>query len=519
MEWLSDPTVWLGLLTLVVLEIVLGIDNLIFIAILANKLPPRLRDRARLLGLAVACLMRIALLASISWIMGLTDPFLTMAAMEFSWRDIILIGGGVFLLVKATLEMHDRLEAAPHAAADVDAPGRFWPVVAQIIVLDAVFSLDSVITAVGMVDQLPVMMAAVVIAVGVMLLASGPLTNFVNAHPTVIVLCLGFLLMVGLVLIVDGLGYHIPKGYLYSAIGFSVLIESFNQLAMRNRRRWAETIPLRQRAADAVLRMIGGVPVFATTYRGPEAGTGALPETSRSDVFTPTEREMVRGVLLLADRSVQSIMTPRADITWIDAADAKNEMLAVVRGSTHRHFLVSRTTVDGIVGVARRADIVEYCLDPGAQDFGRIVREPMTIHEDASILDTLRRFKQTPGEIAVVIDAYGVLQGIVTHTDVLEAIAGQLPAAAQDEPEVQDLGGGLLSMDGAMAIHQAQARLGIELPAGEFNTLAGFILFLFDRVPQVSEQAEWGGWRFEVAELSGMRVSRVLARRVAPANN
>ena len=517
MEWLTDPTIWFGLLTLVVLEIVLGVDNLIFIAILANKLPPRLRDRARVLGLAVACLMRLALLASISWIMGLTAPLLTVASMELSWRDIILIGGGGFLLVKATLEMHDRLEAAPHAAAEVAAPGRFWSVVAQIVVLDAVFSLDSVLTAVGMVDELPVMMAAVVIAVVAMIAASGPLTKFVNGHPSVIILCLGFLLMVGLVLIVDGLGYHIPKGYLYSAIGFSVLIESFNQLALRNRRRWAETVPLRQRAADAVLRFIGGVPVLAPASPAAPADAGLLPDGMRPEVFTPTEREMVRGVLLLAERSVQSIMTPRADVMWIDAAAAKDAMLGVVRGSTHRHFLVSRGTVDIIVGVARRADVVEFCLDPNAHQFSRVVREPLTIHEDASILDTLRLFKQTPVEVAIVMDAYGVLQGIVTHTDVLEAIAGHL-AARQEQPEVRDLGDGLLSLEGAMAIHEAQARLGIELPAGQFNTLAGFILFLFDRVPEVGAHVLWDGWRFEVAELDGMRVSKVLVRRRVPAH-
>ncbi|HSC06607.1 MAG TPA: TerC family protein [Steroidobacteraceae bacterium] len=516
MEWLTDPTIWIGLLTLVVLEIVLGIDNLIFIAILANKLPPSMRDRARVLGLTVACFMRLALLASITWIMGLTEPFLTIATIELSWRDVILIGGGAFLLVKATLEMHDRLEAAPHEAAEVSARGRFWPVVAQIIVLDAVFSLDSVITAVGMVDQLPVMMAAVVIAVAVMILASGPLTAFVNAHPTVVVLCLGFLLMVGLVLIVDGLGYHIPKGYLYSAIGFSVLIESFNQLAQRNRRRWAESMPLRQRAADAVLRMIGGVPVFASASGAPQAtATTLVPETIRSDVFTPAERDMVRGVLLLGERSVQSIMTPRADVVWIDANAAKETLLAVVRASTHRHFLVSRGTVDNVLGVARRADIVEFCFDPSAHEFSRIVREPVAVQEEATILDTLRLFKQTPIEIAIVLDAYGVLQGIVTHTDVLEAIAGELPVATQDEPKVRDLGDGIMSMDGAMAIHAVQARLGIEVPAGQFNTLAGFILFLLDRVPRVGEYVDWGGWRFEVAQLSGNRIGKVLARRTS----
>ena len=178
------------------------------------------------------------------------------------------------------------------------------------------------ITAIGMVDELPVMMAAVVIAVAAMIAASKPLTRFVNAHSTLIILCLGFLLMVGLVLIVDGLGYHIPKGYLYSAIGFSVLIESFNQLALRNRRKWAAEFPLRQRTADAVLRLLGGVPVSAPPASAEAVGTPTS-DGSREALFTPAEMEMVRGVLLLAERPVQSVMTPRGDVIWIDADDTK----------------------------------------------------------------------------------------------------------------------------------------------------------------------------------------------------
>ena len=261
MEWLTDPTIWVALLTLSVLEIILGIDNLIFIAILADKLPPYRRDRARVIGLSIALLMRLGLLASISWVMSLTAPLFTVFGLEISWRDLILVLGGVFLLIKATIEIHERLEAGPHEHADSVAQAGFWPVVAQIVALDAVFSLDSVITAIGMVDEIYVMMAAVVIAMIVMIVASKPLTKFVNAHPSLIILCLGFLLMVGFVLVADGLGYHIPKGYLYAAIGFSVVIEAFNQLALRNRRKWAASIPRRQRTADAVLRLLGGVPV------------------------------------------------------------------------------------------------------------------------------------------------------------------------------------------------------------------------------------------------------------------
>ena len=233
MEWIADPTIWLGLTTLVILEIVLGIDNLIFIAILADKLPPSERDRARVVGLVLALLMRLALLASISWLVTLTAPLFTVFEHPFSGRDLILFAGGLFLLFKGTMELHERLEGGDEHQGGSKLYAGFWPVVAQIVVLDAVFSLDSVITAVGMVDHLAIMMIAVVIAVLCMLLAADPLANFIDNNPTVVMLALGFLLMIGTVLIAEGFGAHVPKGYIYTAMAFSAGVEGLNMLARK----------------------------------------------------------------------------------------------------------------------------------------------------------------------------------------------------------------------------------------------------------------------------------------------
>src|SRR5690606_7549134 len=213
MELLLDPTMWIGLLTLVVLEIVLGIDNLIFIAILADKLPPEQRDRARVIGLSLALIMRLALLSAISWMFKLTEPLFSAGPFSFSGRDLILILGGFFLVFKGTMEMHERVEGKTHSISGSRMYASFWVIVTQIVVLDAVFSLDAVITAVGMVDHLAVMMAAVIIAIGIMLVASKPLTRFVGRHPTVVILCLGFLLMIGFALVAEGFGFKVPKGY------------------------------------------------------------------------------------------------------------------------------------------------------------------------------------------------------------------------------------------------------------------------------------------------------------------
>jgi predicted tellurium resistance membrane protein TerC len=236
-EWLTDPQIWASLLTLTVLEVVLGIDNLIFLALVAARLPPAQQTRARQAGLLIALGTRLALLAMISWIMRLTAPVLAVAGHAFSWRDLILIGGGLFLLYKGTQEIHARIEGeGEHKAAPEQHPS-FGGTILQIGLLDIVFSLDSVITVVGMANQFPIMIAAVAIAMGVMLLASGPVSGFVNRHPTVKMLALSFLLLIGMTLIADGFGAHVPKGYIYAAIGFSILVEVLNQLAGRRRRR------------------------------------------------------------------------------------------------------------------------------------------------------------------------------------------------------------------------------------------------------------------------------------------
>ncbi|KAB0665105.1 TerC family protein [Oryzomonas japonica] len=228
MEWLTDPQVWLALATLTALEIVLGIDNIIFISILAGKLPAHKQERARLVGLGLAMFIRIGLLFSLTWLMGLTKPFFSVLGNAISGRDLILIAGGLFLLGKSTMEIHGKLEGEGEHAASGRAGTTFGGVIVQILMLDIVFSLDSIITALGMANKLAVMVAAVVIAVGFMMLFSGAISAFVERHPTIKMLALSFLLLIGVSLIGDGLDMHIPKGYIYFAMAFSVMVEMLN---------------------------------------------------------------------------------------------------------------------------------------------------------------------------------------------------------------------------------------------------------------------------------------------------
>jgi len=227
-EWMTTAEGWIALVTLTVLEIVLGIDNIVFISILAGKLPAHERDRARKTGLSLAMFIRILLLLSITWVMGLTRPLVAPFGHEISGRDLILLVGGLFLLAKSTHEIHDKLEGGGEGPGATPRAARFSGVLIQILLLDIVFSLDSVITAVGMADDVTIMIAAVVIAVGVMLLSAGAISAFVERHPTVKMLALSFLLLIGMSLIGEGFGQHIPKGYIYFAMGFSVFVEMIN---------------------------------------------------------------------------------------------------------------------------------------------------------------------------------------------------------------------------------------------------------------------------------------------------
>ena len=238
MSWLGDPNAWAALLTLTALEIVLGIDNLIFISITADRLPKHQQARARNIGLALALIMRLALLASIAWIVGLQAVVFELMGKGFSWRDIILIAGGFFLLYKGTIEIHDQIEGRAHEISTGEAAQTtFARAIASILLLDVVFSLDSVITAVGMADDIWVMSTAVIIAVIVMLVANGPVSRFVNAHPTVKMLALSFLILIGMVLVADGFGFHVPKGFVYAAIAFSIGVEALNMLARKKSRK------------------------------------------------------------------------------------------------------------------------------------------------------------------------------------------------------------------------------------------------------------------------------------------
>ncbi|CCG87470.1 TerC family protein [Erwinia piriflorinigrans] len=510
MEFLLDPSIWVGLLTLIVLEIVLGIDNLVFIAILADKLPPKQRDKARLIGLSLAMVMRLGLLSLISWIVTLTRPLFSLGDFSFSGRDLILLAGGLFLLFKATMELHERLENREMHGGGNKGYASFWSVVVQIVILDAVFSLDAVITAVGMVNNLPVMMTAVVVAMGVMLLASKPLTNFVNAHPTVVVLCLSFLLMIGLSLVAEGFGFHIPKGYLYAAIGFSILIELFNQIARRNFVRHQERRPMRARTAEAIQRLMGGRRQNESHNSESSEVTTVMPQ----EAFKDEERYMINGVLTLASRSVRSIMTPRGEISWVDATLPVDAIRIQLLDTPHSLFPVCRGELDEIVGVVRAKELL-VALDHGV-DVATFAAAtpPIIVPETLDPLNLLGVLRRAKGSFVVVTNEFGVVQGLITPLDVLEAIAGEFP----DEDETPDIiadGDGWL-VKGGTDLHSLQHLLDnqdLVKPEDDHASLAGLLIEQKGQLPKPGDVIELPPLRFQIVEATDYRVDLVRVTR------
>lgn len=514
MEMLFDPATLAGLATLIVLEVVLGIDNLVFIAIIAEKLPPEQRDKVRLVGLSLALVMRLALLASIAWIVGLTAPVFSVAGWDFSWRDIILTAGGLFLLVKATMEIHERLEGDMAHGGSKPAHAAFWVVIVQILALDAVFSLDSIITAVGMVDELWVMVTAVIVAMALMMVASKPLTAFVGRHPTVVILCLSFLLLIGFSLVAEGFGYHMPKGYLYAAIGFSIIIEALNQIRRRNSNKALAHVPLRDRTANSIYRLLTGdksnAPSASDKAEAGAAGT--------EDGFQPSEQAMIRGVIELADQPIRAIMTPRAEVFWLDADDsiAVNRTRLIDSGRTR--VLLCRRSLDHVIGLLETRDVLPAMFRDETIDLAALAQRPLVVPEAITALRLIDVLRETGERFAVVVDADGNVDGIVTATDIFAAIAGDL---AEDEGEVDivRLDQTTFEVNARTTLRKLAGALGERESAasGRYTTVGGFLLFELGRMPDNGETLERGGLSFTVKSTQPNRLERVIVRKLQTA--
>lgn len=526
-SWIGEAQTWIGFATLIILEIVLGIDNLVFIAILAEKVKPKDRDKARLLGLGLALIIRIFMLGMISLIITMKDPIfpnpvnfeiagfkLYSGIIGITGKDLIMFFGGLFLLYKATMELHERLEGhdvlpqnnKPKVHAALSS------VVLQIVVLDAVFSLDSVITAVAMIKHIEIAMAAVIVAMGAMIWASKPLTNFVSRHPTVVMLCLGFLLMIGFSLLAEAFHFEIPKQYLYAAIGFSILIEIFNQVAMKNRQETAATARgWRNRTADAVLGMMR-VRENAVFKEKHHASDHTLEDES---LYEDNEKQMIRRVLTLAERPVPAVMTPRRDVARVDISLPKEEQIEQLTNSPFSNLVaIGKAGIDDPLGYISKKDLLLSILSTKEFNINEIIRQPLVIPEITTVLDALELFRKKSAGFAFVVDEFGSLLGILTIKDLLESIAGDFPELYEtpEERSIQTNADKSLTVEGSFEMPILEQEIGL-IPLYydevDFHTVAGFMIEELERIPEVGEWVDHQGWRFEVIEKEGQRIERI----------
>ncbi len=503
--WMAEPAAWAGLFALVTLEVVLGVDNLVFIAILADRVEPHQRDKARVVGLGMALMLRIALLVTVAHLAKLTQPLFG----GFSGRDIIFILGGIFLLYKATSELHERLEATPVEVKGTRAYARFWPVVAQIMVLDAVFSLDAVITAVGMVPHVSVMIMAVTIAIGLMLLASKALTRFVNAHPTVVVLCLSFLLMIGFSLVAEGFGFHVPKEYLYAAIGFSVVIEIFNQIATSNYIKHQSKRPLRARTSEVILRLMGEKNRLLSESEDEQVKQKLQAEAAEESI-------MISGVLSLGERSLRSLMTPRSEMRWINIHSSEDKIRKYILAEPHSHFPLCKGSLDEIIGVARGAEILETLINKSNLEEFAKHRPPTVAPESMDAIRLLKLMRESSGNVVFAVDEFGSIAGLITPVDIFEIIAGEF-REKDEKPDLVKLQDGSMLAQGHADLHLLEQRLDMEgliPPDSDYGTVAGLLLDNLGHLPERGEMLEYDGLRFVVQKVSTRRIEEVIITRL-----
>lgn len=509
--WMSDPAAWLGVLTLATIEIVLGIDNLLFIAILSQKLPSKQRDKARYIGIGGALIIRLLLLTGAAYMVAMTAPLFTLAGIPISLRDMVMLGGGLFLLYKATVDLHARLEGDDGSAvvAVSRAGGHSLLLVSvQIMVLDAVFSVDAIITAVGMTEHVFIMMFAVCVAMLMMTLASKYVTDVVSRHPTLVILCLGFLLLIGFSLIMEALHFEVPKSYLYVAIGFSILIEVFNEIFRKNILRLGRTSSMQSReiAANLVLRLLGSGKTEVQSIKE------AIVSRTGESVFNKSEKEMVSRVLTLSSLPVKAVMTSRTDTEMLKIDAPAEELIHAAMECSHSNLAVYRSGQKDVpMGYINRAELLSLALEQKVTSAGvqKLVRQPLYMPETVNILRALEEFREAKKYIAFVFDEYGIFKGLATLHDIMEEVAGGLPD--QDEvPEVIRESSGVYWVEGEAVLKDVAAVTGFLVPRSKhYQTLAGFILDYLQRVPDNGEIIVMGSWKIEILKADQTSIEAV----------
>lgn len=505
--WVADPSAWIGLGVLILLEMALGIDNLLFISLLAGRLPENKRKRAFHVGLSIAVIQRFLLLSMMAWLVSLRQPLFTVWGHPFSVRDMILVTGGFFLLYKGSQELHERLDGDKGNAEKKNEEVHFGAVILQIAVMDAVFSFDSVLTAVGMAEHLTMMMAAVVISMFFMVRAADFLSRLVERHPSIVVMCLGFMMMIGVSLVLDGVGHPISHGYLYAAVLFSLFVEAFRQLMVRRRRSRRVTRDSRGALADAVSRLLSLGELSSGEAQLEMAALAA--DAGKAGVCAKKERELLARILRLGGLSVRTIMIPWRNVDKIHASASWEEMKVAAGHSLQACIPVFDEASDDVLGAVFPQDMIARERKSAGLRAAELARPVPVVLEHTHVTDMWDILADAAGPLAVVLDEYGRPAGIVTPEHVVRALAG----GAENREEAK-LSGTELVLAGGMPLPEAVSALKLE--HGEdfrSETLAGMVLEILGRIPHEGESFSWGGWRWRVLGMDGLRIARLGLRR------
>ncbi|WP_343188045.1 TerC family protein [Buchnera aphidicola (Ceratoglyphina bambusae)] len=517
MELILDPSNWAALLTLIVLEVTLGIDNLLFITIISNKLPVYQRDKARIIGLSLALCIRLILLSLVSWITTLNNTVLQIKSLQFSSKDIILLLGGLFLLFKAITELNDRLDHSKNIKIENKTYTSFWFVIFQIILLDVIFSLDSIITSVGVVNKLSMMIISMIIAMIIMLFAAKVITKFINDHPTIVLLCISFLLMIGLSLIAEATGFFIPKGYLYTAVVFSTLIELFNQIARRNFIRYQSSLPMRKRLAEIVIKLM-------TKKSKKHINTNEIDKKKyyienyklENEEFKDEERYMMRGVLTLAGRSIRSIMTPRGEISWVNSENENKKIRRQLLKSPHSLFPVCKGELDEIIGIVRAKELL-IALEKKIDILHFSAKTPPIIIPDTlDTINLLKILRKSKGNFVMVTNEFGAVQGLITPLDVLEAIAGEFPDADETPDVIEEKNSWLVK--GNTDLHSLEQLLNVNKLVDKEEkcaSLAGLLISKIGSIPNTGKTIKINNLKFTILKSTEYQIKLVRIKKIS----
>jgi len=520
MHWLLDPSAWLGFIVLTVIVVALGVSSLILITALSVPLPAERRQRARGFGLIWFAVLSCALAALIDWVLygeAATAEFRWMGPASLSPSDLLLFLGGLYLIKQATIDLLDRGQGKLIASGDGKVYKTGWHVFLQVVVISSLLSFEAAALAAGVSTKLGVWILAFLSATFVLWFMFDRLAQFVSSNPGIVTLTAGFSLMVGLVLLSRAMGVAIAKPYLYIAIIFSGAIAVLWQLTQRKLSQ--PNLSARERAVAAVLALFGQQRADELNSHHNDGS-----EAEHAPVLGVEQRNMMSGVLALSERSVHSIMTPRTEVSWIDIDDGPERIREQIEQAPHSFFPVCRGSFDEIIGIGRAKRMIADLLTHGRVQESRL-REPIIVHDTIGMMRLIETLKNSRGQLVLVADEFGAIEGLVTPIDVFEAIAGEFP----DEDEAPDIvpdGENRWRVDGAADLHILEQVLEIEGLVNEdeeYTTLAGYLLNYFGRLPSVGEGCTYQTDRvtisFKVVRLERRRIAMVHVERHEPASN